>query len=406
MAKPIIQTKSVLAADLLNLIGQDYLQTLSDELGADKWVIKLQTKTVFGLLIYSLLENNRVSLRSMQESYSSALFKAIENLAADAKTAHSSIRDRLTQVNVTYFERIYQRVYQLVSQHYDQSALTKYNLKRYDSTMIRVFGHLTAGMKVGNSSKNKYQVKLTTELENDFGVRMKFFNDQPHLWEETALKELIQQAQHATDDLIVFDRGLKSRQTFQAFTHQHTQFVTRLNDNACYQVLHPHTPLPTIEHGDIEVLGDEIVYLYGDGKKLVEEEFRLVCVQVKASGQTLLFLTNVLDLSAYTIAYIYRQRCGSPPGQIETFFRFMKQEMNLTHFVSHHQNAIQVMLYCTLIAAMLILVYKEQNGLTSYKRAKIQFFKELQASIILEVLNLPNGAELLRNYFAHQAGKT
>lgn len=401
MDKHIIHSQSVLASDLLDLIGQDYLQALSDELGADKWVIKLQTKTVFSLLIYSLLESDRVSLRSMQESYSSALFKAIENLAVDARTAHSSIRDRLTQVDVTYFERIYQRVYQLVNQHYDQPALDNYNIKRYDSTMIQVFGYLTSGMKVGNSSNNKRQVKLTTELENDFCVRMKFFNDQPHLSEETALRELIEQAQHAKNDLIVFDRGLKSRQTFQDFARKNTQFVTRLNEQACYQVLRTHQPPPVIEHDDLQILSDEIVMLYSDGKKLVQQEFRLIRAQVKTSSQQVLFLTNVLDLSAYLIAYIYRQR-----WQIETFFRFMKQEMNLTHFVSHHPNAVQVMLYCTLIAAMLILVYKKGNAIQSYKKAKIQFFKELQANVILEVLDLPNGVELLKKYLAHQARRS
>lgn len=398
MKQPIIQSKSVLAADLLNLIGQDYLSALSDELGADKWIIKLHTKTVFSLLIYSLLESNRVSLRSMQESYSSALFKAIENLAVEAQTAHTSIRDRLTQVNVSYFERVYERVYQMVSEHYDQAALSKFNLKRYDSTMIQVFGHLTSGMKVGNSSKNKYQVKLTTELENDFCVRMTFFDDQAHLSEETSLKEVIQQAQHDKKDLIVFDRGLKSRQTFQDFAHKNTQFVTRLNENACYQPLRVHQALPMIEHDQIQLLSDEIVYLYGDGKKPLQAEFRLIRVQLKADGNVLLFLTNLLEVSAYMIAYIYRQR-----WQIEVFFRFMKQEMNLTHFVSHNQNAIKVMLYCTLIASMLILVYKKRNGITSYKKAKVRFFKELQANVILEVLDLPGGVDLLKKYLSQQA---
>jgi Transposase DDE domain len=397
MDKEHFQNKSILASDLLEMIGQKYLQDLSAELGADKWVIKLQTKTVFSLVIYSLLESNRVSLRSMEESYSSALFKAIENLAVDDKTAHTSIRDRLTQINVKYFERVYERVYQMVSKHYDQPTLSKFNIKRYDSTMIQVFGHLTSGMKVGNSSKNKYQVKLTTELENDFCVRVKFFDDQPHLSEETSLKEVIQASQHDKNDIIVFDRGLKSRQTFKSFADKSTQFVTRLNENTLYQIQRTHQPIPAIEHDEITIVSDEIVYLYGDGKKIVPQELRLVKVKVKESGQILLFLTNLLDISAYMTAYIYRQR-----WKIEVFFRFMKQEMNLTHFVSHNENAIQVMLYCTLIASMLILVYKKINGVKSYKKAKIQFFKELQANVILEVLDLPNGVDLLKKYLRQQ----
>lgn len=401
MTKPLIQSQSVSTTDLLNLIGEDYLKTLADQLGADKWVIKLGTKTLFSLLIYSLLESNKVSLRSMQESYASALLNAIEHLAPDDKTAHSSLRDRLTRVHLTFFERTYQRVYDLVSQYYDQAALAKYHLKRYDSTMIQVFGHLTTAMKVGNTGKNKQQVKLTTELTNEFSVRMSFFSDQPHLSEETALKAVIEQVQHDKKELIVFDRGLKSRKTFKAFSQNGTQFVTRLNTNTCYQPVRAHQPLPLIKHDDLEVLSDEIVYLYGDGRKLIDQTFRLIRVRLKATEQCLLFLTNLTDISAYLVAYIYRQRWA-----IEVFFRFMKQEMNLTHFVSHNQNAVQVMLYCTLIAAMLILVYRKRNGIGSYKKAKIQFFKELQANVVLEVLDLPDGVDLLKKYFSHQARKT
>jgi len=77
--------------------------------------------------------------------------------------------------------------------------------------------------------------------------------------------------------------------------------------------------------------------------------------------------------------------------------------MNLTHFVSHNENAIKVMLYSTLIAAMLVLVYKKLNGIKSYKKAKIQFFKELQANVILEVLELPDGVHKLKQYLSKQA---
>ena len=160
-------------------------------------------------------------------------------------------------------------------------------------------------------------------------------------------------------------------------------------------------PLPTIEHDELHLLSDQRVYLYRDGKKRLEQPFRLIRATSKTRGQQLLFLTNLVDVSAYMIAYIYRQR-----WQIETFFRFMKQEMNLTHFVSHNANAIQVVLYCTLIAAMLVLVYRKRNQISSYRRAKIQFFKELQASVILDVLDLPDGPALLKTYFTQQARKT
>lgn len=65
--------------------------------------------------------------------------------------------------------------------------------------------------------------------------------------------------------------------------------------------------------------------------------------------------------------------------------------MNLTHFVCNDMNAIQVMIYTTLITAMLILIYKKKNGIKSYKIAKIQFFKELEAAILLALTERQRG---------------
>ena len=168
-----------------------------------------------------------------------------------------------------------------MSEHYDAKELDGYNIKRYDSTMIAVFSHLLEGMKVGNTSKKKNQVKLITELQ--------------------------------------------------------------------------------------------IVYLYRDGDKLVKEEFRLVEVKRRKDGKSLFFLTNILDLSAIIIADIYKMR-----WQIEVFFRFLKQEMNLTHFVCNDMNAIQVMIYTTLITAMLILIYKKKMVLNLIKSPKSNFSKNLK----------------------------
>ncbi|RXM54388.1 hypothetical protein BOQ60_25805, partial [Chryseobacterium sp. CH1] len=58
-------------------------------------------------------------------------------------------------------------------------------------------------------------------------------------------------------------------------------------------------------------------------------------------------------------------------------FRFMKQELNLSHLVSLNKNGIEVMLYMTMIASMLLLIYKKVNNL-GYKTAKRRIAMELQ----------------------------
>jgi hypothetical protein len=388
----VIRAQSVLASELVALLGDNLLEDLAKSLQADKWVIKLKTATVFKLVLYSLLDSERISLRTMADQFTSIPFQTLEQSILGQSTAHSSLRDRLINIDVRFFERIYDKAFALLSAQYGSKQLTgAYNIKRYDSTMIAVFSHMLKGMQVGNTSRKKNQVKLTTELTADFEVRMRFFKDQDHLGEEVALKEMILSQTHDSGSLIVFDRGIKSRQTFCDLKELKTQFVTRLNENSRYKYLRQHAEVPNKLVGNLQFIQDSIVYLYGDGSKLVKEEFRLIEVKTKKDEKKLFFLTNVLSEDAQTIADVYRKR-----WDIEVFFRFLKQEMNLTHFVCNDLNAIMVMIYCTLITAMLVLVYKKQNDIKSYKIAKIRFFKELQAAVTLELLDAPGGLERLK----------
>lgn len=383
--KKLLQSKGVKVEELLKLIPDSLLDEIALHMEADKWVPKLKAKSIFQLIMYSLLEGDRISLRYMEEIYNSPDFKSLAGLGL-SNTAYNSIRDRLVSLDSNYFKAIYEHLYLEIQKHYDEPQLGKYNIKRYDSTMIATFSHLLEGMKVGNTKKNKTQIKLTTEYTNDFLIRLKFFSDQDHLSEETALKEVIMESTHSKEDLIVFDRGLKSRKVFNQLTKNQTQFVTRLNLNTRYQIIEQHQSCAGVEDEELEYIWDNMVYLYGNASVLFKEPLRMIKVKIKKTGEYMFFLTNILDLSTAQIAKVYNKR-----WDIEVLFRFIKQELNATHFVCNNTNAIQTMLYSTLITSMLLLIYKKLNKISSYKIAKIRFFKELQATVMLRILEATDG---------------
>jgi len=66
---------------------------------------------------------------------------------------------------------------------------------------------------------------------------------------------------------------------------------------------------------------------------------------------------------------------------IEVFFRFLKQELNFSHITSTNPNGIAVMMYMTMISAMLVLVYKKLNKV-GYKTAVRRISLELNELII------------------------
>lgn len=392
---PAPAAESVRVAELIGMVPQEYIEQLATELMADKWVKKLKAAPLFKLILFSILQGERLSLRVMEDNVSDPLFKILAPAFAADEATWGGIRDRLIHVKSEFFRRLYEKVYQMAQAQYGSKGLSTHHIKRFDSTMVATFSHLLSGMQVGNTSKGKTQVKFTTELKDDFLIHMTFHQDQEHLSEETALKEAVtERATKSEAEISVFDKGMKSRQSFAAFDGEHTLFVGRAHEAPRYVLLSTHAVIDARAQGESEELDfiqDSAVNLYESSNKISPTKLRLIQYRIKTSGLTLSFVTNTWDLEAAVIAQVYKMR-----WDIEVLFRFMKQEMNLTHFVCNDRNAIEVMMYCTLIASMLVLIYKKKNGIKSYKRAKTYFFKELLYEMILEMLEIPEATEHLK----------
>ena len=65
--------------------------------------------------------------------------------------------------------------------------------------------------------------------------------------------------------------------------------------------------------------------------------------------------------------------------------------MSFSHLLSRTENGIKVMLYMTMIAAMLVLIYRKANAIDGYKIAKLQFVNELEFELIKEIVRLCGG---------------
>jgi hypothetical protein len=389
---PVNGIPKTYVSEIMDLISMEHLEFLTQELQVDKWVKKLKCQPLFKLVMFSLLQSERISLRVMEENVSDPLFKLLAPAFAADEATYSGIRDRLIHVKSEFFSKLYTHVYEQAEKTYGSKALETHHIKRFDSTMVGTFSHLLTGMKVGNTSKGKTQVKFTTELKDDFLIHMAYHQDQPHLSEETALKEAVNhRAKKSKDEISVFDKGLKSRETLCKFDDDEILFVARAHENVRYQLINTHSEAKITEiskESDLIFIQDSAVKLYESSNKLSPNKLRLIQYKIKESGLILSFVTNVWDIEASIIADIYKMR-----WDIEVLFRFMKQEMNLTHFVCNDKNAIEVMLYCTMIASMLILIYKKKNNIKSYKIAKNQFFKELLFANLYEMLEIPEATE-------------
>jgi Domain of unknown function (DUF4372)/Transposase DDE domain len=145
--------------------------------------------------------------------------------------------------------------------------------------------------------------------------------------------------------IVVDDRGYNDYALFGRWTAEGVYLVTRMKDNALYEVV-----------GDKEVpknrniLKDEMIELRGP--KAIEKcpyPLRRIEVYDPEAEEVLVFLTNNLKLGATTIAAIYKER-----WQIEIFFKALKQNLKIKTFVGTSANAVKIQIWTALVT-MLIL---------------------------------------------------
>lgn len=386
-------------AKLLKFVPNDLLEKIEEETKVNYQVKKLNGKIMFKLLLMSLLDSKNISLRVMEEMYNSSQFTTLSAKTESNKTKHSTISDRLANVNCIFFKKIFKNLSQEFNKSFSVPEAGKRNIAKFDSTLVSLTVKL---LKIGMNSgggETKNQIKFTVGLNNSLPSSVKIFKEQKEVNENVALKKAILSAELAENTVVVFDRGLQNRETLSKFTDENILFVTRANENVNYEFVKIFKKVEGIKTSTLCLEKDIIVKLKHKKHSITKKEFRLIISKSLQTKKKLFFLTNIIDLDAEEITNIYKRR-----WDIEVFFKFLKQELNFKHFVSRNENGIKVMLYMTLILALLLIVYKVQNNISSYKIAKIRFRNELEMDIIKEIVILCNGNistfEKLRNSYA------
>ncbi|SHM75793.1 IS4 family transposase [Chryseobacterium polytrichastri] len=366
--------------EVLGYIPKEELEKLSLTYNVDHQVKKLHGQTMFQLLLFSMLNIKHNSLRVMEEFYHSLAFKSIANTSYQG-VKYNSIRDRLVNINPDYFEAIFNSC---LKKYQDKYLKKKHNIISFDSTLVSISSKLLKEGMVINQNSTKKSVKFSMAFSN-IPIHSKIFTEQSFVSEDFALKELIKECPLNADNILVFDRGVQARATFEEFSEDDLTFVTRLNNYTRFETI-KEFELVENEAGRLMLEQDLEVKLYDKRNKKTQRFLRLIIAKEKESEEVFYFLTNSKTLTAKDVADIYKQR-----WEIEVFFKFIKQNLNFSHLLSRNINGVKVVMYMTLITAILLIVYKKLNNLKGYKIPKLKFAQELEVLIIKDIVERCGG---------------
>ena len=205
-----INLNGISVNDLLKLIPEDLLVELSSETKVDYQVKKLYGRNVFTLLLFGLVESERLGLRSLQDFYNSTHYKVLFNVDQTKTTRYNSLSARLATMNVDFFKKAFEAIYDECSHLYDQTDLSlNYQITRVDSTMVcQTATQLEKGINVGCKKDGKKQVKYTICLTNLFPSSVEVFREQCHINENYTIPQAILKViDKNKDNVFVFDRS-------------------------------------------------------------------------------------------------------------------------------------------------------------------------------------------------------
>jgi transposase len=183
--------------------------------------------------------------------------------------------------------------------------------------------------------------------------------------------------------IYTMDRGYVDFARLYAIHRRGAFFVVRAKDNLRYQRLYSS---PKDKGAGIRA--DQAISLVTQkSKKAYPERLRRVSYVDKERNKRLVFLTNQFEITATTVADIYKQR-----WQVELFFKWIKQHLRIKSFYGTSINAVKSQIWVALCIYLLVAIAKKKLDIKSTLYTFLQilevnlFEKKAIFSLVTEAL--------------------
>ena len=345
-----------LFSQVTSLCSRSILQSCIQKTGANRCYKQLKTYEHFIAMLYCVITGS-TSLREIEAGLGIAQGK-LNHLGIDYVPPRSTLSDGNKNRPSTVFQSIYEQLYSLYKPAISDSSLPKAVLNKLFLLDATVFGLFKAILKTSgrhsDNGKKKGGIKKNTVLH---GATL-----MPHFIEFSAAANHDQQIFKALKlpegSYIIFDKGYNNYKQFAAFTQASIFFITRQKENAVYTAI---TECLHDDSSDAAILKEELIlqeYTDDNGNKQ-QLKLRRIAWWDEKQQKTYEFITNNFELDAATIAKLYQYR-----WQIELFFKKLKQNFPLQYFVGDNQNAIEIQIWVSIIALLLLSVIHCKNKTT------------------------------------------
>jgi hypothetical protein len=151
--------------------------------------------------------------------------------------------------------------------------------------------------------------------------------------------------------IYIMDKGYIDFERFNRLNAINAYFVTRAKRNLSYARIYS---LPV--SGQENVMSDQIIKMAGPKTSVYYPgKLRRIRIYDEDNNRYFIFITNNFDLSAKTIAKLYKER-----WKIELFFKWIKQNLRIKSFYGRSPNAIKTQIWIAISVYVLVIIIKKQ----------------------------------------------
>jgi len=353
------KSDSPIFKQILDLIPNSLLRTAVKTHKSDKSCSKYLTKDQLASMMFGQL-NKCLSLREIAMGIDQS-----PEFLADIGLEQSPAKSTMSDGNSKRDYHVFEEIYKLLCKYHKEELRMRpeykaikeiegKHIKIIDATIMSVCLKLFPWAKFRTAKGGiKAHVSLdeTSMIPDIVNISEAKISD----------RRGVDDFRYSKDTIIVDDRGYFDVKLFKIRIEDANHFVTRIKDNILYESIREYD-LP--DDKDEHILKDEIIRL--TGKSAVETgmnmvELRRVVVYIEEGTRTVELICNNLEWSAATIAELYKRR-----WLIETFFKMIKQNLQIKTFLGTSQNACKSQIFIALISYLLLELIRRTISKTNH----------------------------------------
>lgn len=329
---------------------------------------RLHFRGVVGTLLAAAFEPVTRSLRTIDDL---SLYPSVQRFSGVERVARSTLSDALAKFDPERLRPMIRAIQKQIP-HLDRldsdTAAVARRVIALDGSWFNLAGEVAHALHCNRGNTSQKQARIRWNLQLDVDQFLPEDCDVSGNGDGSEAAAFMRRLQ--SDCIYVVDRNFVHFGFLNAVLKSESSFVLRLKKGVLFQVDQTHalSEKDPAHH----VLRDETGHLSGPtsrgnadarscSAKPPAQTLRRVTVWDEKNQCKLVLLTDLLDVPAFVIGAIYRQR-----WMIELFFRWLKMLVGFRHLISQSPRGITTQFYVAVLMSLLIQLHNGRRRLSKY----------------------------------------